>query len=230
MAKNGGLPYGAMQKAATRMAGNTMMHRLQRGGGEIGPMNPHVMPFTKMKNAALHAAKMGQLKKVPGKANVPGDSTQNDKVPILASPGEGVVPRSIMKGLPHMAEGGEVPDPMKELLEGPETTDEYAKQRMAESKKYKNAKPGDPGVRTIGFDDDGKETPPVKKMADGGEVPPPSPGFWAAMRNWMANQGEPQSNAVAEEANKQLPRFLSGRDAVEKKRAQLKKIDADTKE
>jgi len=116
MAKPGALPYGAIQKAAMRASGNTMMHHLQRGGGEIGPMNPHVMPFTKMKSAAIHAAQAGKLKKVPGQAEVQGDSTKNDKTLLLASPGEGIVPRSIMQGLPKAAEGGEVPPPDPGLL------------------------------------------------------------------------------------------------------------------
>jgi hypothetical protein len=34
--------------------------------------------------------------KLPGKAKVPGDSEANDTIPILASPGEGIIPRSHM--------------------------------------------------------------------------------------------------------------------------------------
>lgn len=34
---------------------------------------------------------------IPGKAKVKGNSTKNDKVPVLASPGEGIVPRDVME-------------------------------------------------------------------------------------------------------------------------------------
>jgi len=33
---------------------------------------------------------------IPGKANVPGDSLKNDTVPIMVSPGEIVIPRSVL--------------------------------------------------------------------------------------------------------------------------------------
>jgi hypothetical protein len=35
---------------------------------------------------------------VPGKAEVAGDSEKNDKVPALLSPGEVVLPRSVLQG------------------------------------------------------------------------------------------------------------------------------------
>ena len=44
--------------------------------------------------AAAAAARGGE---VPGKASVPGDSLQNDKVPYMLSPGEIVVPRTVAK-------------------------------------------------------------------------------------------------------------------------------------
>jgi hypothetical protein len=45
-------------------------------------------------NAFGVASRFKQGGKVPGKANVPGDSPKNDTVPIMASPGEIVIPRS----------------------------------------------------------------------------------------------------------------------------------------
>jgi hypothetical protein len=72
-----------------------------------------------------------------------------------------------------LAEGGVVGDPMANLLAGPETTDEDSRQKMAESKKYKKAKPGDPGVQT--FDLEGDEPKPgrkgAQKYAEGGAIP-----------------------------------------------------------
>lgn len=52
---------------------------------------------------AIALSEAGKSKKaaggmmVPGKAPMPGDSTANDTVPVMASPGEGIVPRSVMK-------------------------------------------------------------------------------------------------------------------------------------
>ncbi len=212
MSKSGSMPYGVMQKAAMRASGNTMMHHLQRSGGEIGPLNPHVMPFTKMKSAAMHAAKSGALGKIPGKANVPGDSTRNDKTLILASPGEGIVPRSIMQGLPKAAEGGVVPETKQE-------PDWLSAAKLA----LQALGPG--GLGVLGTREN------VDSFAEGGVVPDRGSDFWGTIKQWMASPNdESKSNSVAEEINKKLPRDLSGRDAVEKKRAQLKKLDEQTKE
>lgn len=49
---------------------------------------------------AHHFAEPDNMKnggKIPGKAKVEGDSLENDTVPINVSPGEGVVPRSVMQ-------------------------------------------------------------------------------------------------------------------------------------
>ncbi len=50
-------------------------------------------------------------------------------------------------------------DPMKELLDNFETTDEYAARRTKEAKKYKVAKPGDPGVQVLKLEGDEPKKP-----------------------------------------------------------------------
>jgi hypothetical protein len=46
-------------------------------------------------------------------------------------------------------------DPMGDLLsDSVETTDQEGKRQMAASKKYKKAKPGDPGVQSFELSDD----------------------------------------------------------------------------
>lgn len=51
-----------------------------------------------------HAICMKLGSYVPGKANVEGDSEENDTVPAMLSPGELVIPRSVPKDGPHMEE------------------------------------------------------------------------------------------------------------------------------
>ena len=78
-----------------------------------------------------------------------------------------------------MAEGGTV-DPMKDLLAGPDTTDAESKQAMQTQKKYKIAKPGDPGVQTVELEEKPVKPKPKSReqlgidlrqgMADGGLV------------------------------------------------------------
>jgi hypothetical protein len=84
----------------------------------------------------------------------------------MASPGEGLVPRSEMAQIPHMSEGGEVPA---------------------------------------------------------------EPGLLSALSAWWRNRGEPNSKQVAEEMHKKLPDQMSARSAVERRRADLKKMDEQTK-
>ncbi len=55
-----------------------------------------------------------------------------------------------------------MPDPMKDLLDNFETTDEYADRMTKESKKYKVAKPGDKGVQVLKLDNDQDKSPPTK--------------------------------------------------------------------
>ncbi len=55
-----------------------------------------------------------------------------------------------------------MPDPMKDLIDNFETTDEYAARMTKESKKYKVAKPGDKGVQVLKLEGD----PPKPKPSD----------------------------------------------------------------
>lgn len=59
------------------------------------------------------------------------------------------------------------------------------------------------------------------------------PTLMERIRRWLGSQGadvQPASQDVSEGLNEALPRDLSGRDAVLKKRQQLKKLDEDTKD
>lgn len=53
----------------------------------------------------IHKILMDHAGKVPGKANVPGDSLQNDKVSALLSPGELIIPRTVAEQGPAAAYG-----------------------------------------------------------------------------------------------------------------------------
>jgi len=206
-----------------KRAASGLSLRLHKAGG-LGGKTANGLSIKEIINAAMKASK------VPGKANTPGDSEKNDTTLIAASPGEGVIPRSIMQKLAHMSEGGQIPEPGMDDLDKLETEDEYSKRRTEEAKKYKKAKPGDPGV--VSFDLDEEPPKKIPKMADGGVVPENADqhdaGLMQAIRDWWTGKGQPSD--VAEEANKKLPDMLSGRSAVLKKRQQLKDLDEQTKE
>lgn len=57
---------------------------------------PAPMPFGGMQQLPARTLPMSKGGNVPGKAQTPGDSLKNDKVPALLSPGEVVVPRSVI--------------------------------------------------------------------------------------------------------------------------------------
>lgn len=60
-------------------------------GGEVQPRQLNL-------NIGAHMMNMMSGGHVPGKAAVAGDSPQNDTVPAMLSPGEVVIPRSVMNG------------------------------------------------------------------------------------------------------------------------------------
>lgn len=61
---------------------------------DLGPAGP-VEQFIGLNFPFVEFAKGGRI---GGKAKVSGDSSKNDIVPILASPGEGMLPRTVMQG------------------------------------------------------------------------------------------------------------------------------------
>jgi hypothetical protein len=70
-------------------AGNTLSRLFQFDGGGKGAVENFIgldFPFVKFAQGGL----------VPGRASVPGDSLSNDRVPALLSPGEIVLPRSVL--------------------------------------------------------------------------------------------------------------------------------------
>lgn len=64
---------------------------------------PAQMMMAVAKGGAIDGEQMG-TKRVPGKASVKGDSLKNDKVPAILSPGEVVLPRSVMNAKDPVAE------------------------------------------------------------------------------------------------------------------------------
>jgi hypothetical protein len=72
-----------------------------KGGFDGGMMPQDLKPLPQQPKSILDILKQGEGMaygdKVPGKAEVEGDSYKNDKVPAMLSPGEIVVPRSAAK-------------------------------------------------------------------------------------------------------------------------------------
>jgi hypothetical protein len=71
-------------------------NQLTSQGGSASPYGTNDMTKNAWTNSA-HGSIVGCYDEggmIPGKAQVPGDSEQNDKVPILASAGEAVIPRT----------------------------------------------------------------------------------------------------------------------------------------
>ena len=66
-------------------------------GGIVNPIPAHYDCPQCMARGGITMKKGGMI---PGKANVPGDSTKNDTVPIKVSPGEAVVPRTTVQQNP----------------------------------------------------------------------------------------------------------------------------------
>lgn len=82
--------------------GTTAATGMMKPTGGFNPQNPTEAGFNNMYQTGGYAhggmveTCMEEGGQVPGKASVPGDSPQNDKVHALLSPGEVVVPRSIV--------------------------------------------------------------------------------------------------------------------------------------
>jgi hypothetical protein len=144
---------------------------------------------------------------VPGQAQVQGDSSRNDTVPALLSPGEAVVPRSVMDSPNAPAEAAAFIEHLLRRRGGPSFDKAMA------------ARGG-------------------RKMAEGGEVKPTtseaSPSLTDAVTGWWKARGTPEQEQhgrnVDEALNALLPSMVSGRKALQAKRASLKAVDEATKE
>lgn len=78
---------------------NPMFMNVANQGGTIGTNQVQQAPMTSKAAAYFkNAIKMDNGGKVPGKAVKSGDNLSNDKVPAMLSPGEIVIPRSIVQG------------------------------------------------------------------------------------------------------------------------------------
>jgi hypothetical protein len=148
---------------------------------------------------------------VPGQAQVQGDSQQNDIVPAYLSPGEAVVPRTVMQSDNPPAEAAAF---IEHLLRRRGTGPSFDKAMAAHG---------------------------GRKMAEGGEVKSggagqegASPSLTAAVTGWWKSRGTPDQEAhgrnVDEALNALLPSLVSGRKALQAKRASLKAVDAQTQE
>jgi hypothetical protein len=148
---------------------------------------------------------------VPGQAQVQGDSQRNDIVPAYLSPGEAVVPRTVMQSDNPPAEAAAF---IEHLL-----------RRRGTGPSFENAMAARGG----------------RKMAEGGEVKPgdagqerASPSLTDAVTGWWKSRGTPDQEAhgrnVDEALNALLPSLVSGRKALQAKRASLKAMDTQTQE
>jgi hypothetical protein len=88
-------------KSGTQAIGQGLAMALAKGGEVPGPksaagkhLKGHSTPM-KASHAPIDGEKQG-TKPIPGKAAVKGDSFKNDKVQAVLSPGEVVIPRSVM--------------------------------------------------------------------------------------------------------------------------------------
>lgn len=92
----GGLLGGIGSVASSGVLGGTPKVQTKAKGGNIEPSLEIPSHETFIKHL-LDSNKMAYGEKVPGKAEVKGDSLKNDKVPVMLSPGEIVVPRTSAK-------------------------------------------------------------------------------------------------------------------------------------
>jgi hypothetical protein len=125
---NAGIPQqqfgNAMQKAggqasAYQNIGNLANQQGQQQYGIFKDIASGVAGFMQPSGATSQAPGGAKGGMVPGKANVPGDHPANDTVPVRLSPGELVVPRSIVKDfVGHLPKkhGAAHPDDVKSVL------------------------------------------------------------------------------------------------------------------
>jgi hypothetical protein len=183
---------------------------------------------------------------VPGRARVAGDSPKNDTVPILASPEEIVLPRSVTKAPDAPERAAEFVAAIKAKKKGNDGSG-YGKvlaaQRELDARLARLERRAPPDA-DLGEKRDadlpeyqlpvyrgetaaGRYPPRLAGMADGGEV---SPSLVGALRAWLAAEGprDEKAREVADAAHAKLPEMLSARSAVEKKRTRLAALEAAT--
>jgi hypothetical protein len=187
--------------------------------------------------AALAKAEGGEI---PGRPRVRGDHPANDTVPILASPGEIVLPRTVAQADDAPERAAEFVAAIKAKKGGDGYGKVLARTRELEARFARLERLGpdvDLGAkREADLPDDqlpvyrGEAAKvmvrPMGRMNEGGEVGEPS--LVDALKAWWRSEGgnEKKSRDVAEAAHAKLPDALSARGALEKKRAQLRQIDA----
>ena len=139
---------------------------------------------------------------VPGQAEVQGNDEQNDTVPALLSPGEAVIPRTVMQSDNPPIEAAAFIEHLLRRRGGPSFE------------------------KAMG----------ARKMAEGGKVPAAdaAPSLTDAVSGWWQARGTPEQEQhgrnVDEALNALLPSMVSGRKALQAKRASLKTVDEATKE
>jgi hypothetical protein len=147
---------------------------------------------------------------VPGQAQVQGDSGKNDIVPALLSPGEAVIPRSVMQSQNPATEAAAFVEHLLRRRGGPSFD-----KAMAARGARKMAGGGE-----------------VK--AGGAGSPDVGPSLTDAVSGWWQSRGTPEQEQhgrnVDEALNALLPSMVSGRKALQTKRENLKKVDAASKD
>lgn len=158
------------------------------------------------------AAMKAEGGEIPGRPETSGDSYRNDTVPILASPGEIVVPRSI----------AQAPD-------APDRTADFV--RALKEKKSGSADSGAGyGKALAHMRAIDERLSRIERMAEGGEV---AGSLVDRVKAWWSSGDSDRANtgrAVADDLDSKLPDSLSARQAIERKRAQLRALDAATAE
>ncbi len=86
---------GQIQPSGGVSGPSSHLGRFLRGSQATGAPGTHVEAMAKLERGGVVDFRSGG--DVPGKAQVQGDSPKNDTVPAMVSPGEAVLPRSIMQ-------------------------------------------------------------------------------------------------------------------------------------
>lgn len=116
MNQNNTSRYNAAQDMSGNMIGGLMGGAASAIGGPVakifsnfaegGPVDPIHNIYYAAQGGALNGEKHAKtMEPVPGKAKVKGDSIKNDTVPAKLSPGEIIIPKSVMESEDPMKEG-----------------------------------------------------------------------------------------------------------------------------
>jgi hypothetical protein len=167
---------------------------------------------------------------IPGKPRVRGDHPANDTVPILASPGEIVLPRTVAQAKDAPERAAEFVAAIKAKKGGDGYGKVLAQTRELDERLARLERASLDEKREVDLPD--YQLPVYRgetaagRMSEGGEVAEPS--LVDALKAWWRSEGpkEEKSRDVAEAAHAKLPDALSARGALERKRAQLRQMDA----